>query len=598
MTRIHACALALLLACGAPPPEDLDQTRGGRLDVFFNEPGTRQQNMWEPDAVQVMIETIRDARASIDFAVMGFARDEVVQELVAAHDRGVKVRMVGDAGHLNNSGYAAFRERHIPMVSGNFNHIMHNKFMIVDSRFIFGGTANWTDTDLRHNSNNFFLLDSPAVAADFLQEFEQMFAGVFGHNKIEIDNGRFYQLGDTLVEVWFAPNEDVMGRILELVDAAEESVRFTIFAFTKDQVGSAFIRKQAEFAAKDAADGVPADASVFERRTVAGMIDQSQLHSNGQYHEVYRLLGAGIPLRMDANDNSQQPGDYQAGGGRLHSKTMLIDADGDNPVVITGSFNWSSSAAASNDEFLLIFHGLDAEGATTRRVSADFNEYFDKLWTNGRRMGQTRAGEDGLEAGDIIINEVMWYGLHEGDPDGFDEYIELRNLTDRDIELDLWSIANANDFVVGLPPGSIVPANGLFTILDHTMEVYQDGVPQDERSAFRNGDLVVNSFNDNRQSRLYLKDGALDLRLLDPDGNVIDRAGNGGPAYAGGPGSLPTDNGSRAVVRSMERRYPAGDGTDAAQWYACSVDEGGDNVNEDYRERMLGTPGEDNSIAP
>ena len=89
------------------------------------------------------------------------------------------------------------------------------------------------------------------------------------------------------------------------------------------------------------------------------MIDQSQLHSNGQYHEVYRLLGGGADLRMDGIDSSRQPGDYQAGGGRLHSKTMVIDADGENPVVITGSFNWSASATVSNDEFLLVFRGKE-----------------------------------------------------------------------------------------------------------------------------------------------------------------------------------------------------------------------------------------------
>ena len=71
-----------------------------------------------------------------------------------------------------------------------------------------------------------------------------------------------------------------MGRILEYVDAAQESIRFTIFAFTKDQVGSAYIRKQEQFARWDEEDGVDIANTPFrERRSVAGMIDQSQLHS-------------------------------------------------------------------------------------------------------------------------------------------------------------------------------------------------------------------------------------------------------------------------------------------------------------------------------
>jgi phosphatidylserine/phosphatidylglycerophosphate/cardiolipin synthase-like enzyme len=572
--------LAALLACGAPSDADLDSTRGGRVDVFFNDPGTRADNMWTADAIELMLETVRGAKVSIDFAVMGFSYEPLADALIDAFDRGVQVRMVGDAGHLTNYGYERFRDRHLPMVTGNMPHIMHNKFMVVDGRFVLGGTANWSNTDLRHNSNNFFMIDSPAVAADFSVEFEQMFSGLFGHTKVENNNGRVYQIGDTTVEVWFSPNEDAMGRILELVDATEDSIRFTIFAFTKDQVGSAFVRKQAEFAAKDAADGVPADAPPLERRTVAGVIDQSQLHSNGQYHEVFRLLGAGIPLRMDANDNSQQPGDYQAGGGRLHSKTMLLDADGENPVVITGSFNWSASATQSNDEYLLVFRGP--------RVAQDFQLYFDTLWEDGRRMGLDHMDDGELQPGDVVINELMWYGAHANDPDGYDEFVELRNLTNRDIRLDLWQLANENDFVIGFPPGSLLPANGLFTILDHTMETYQDGIPQDERSAFSGGDMVVNSFNDNRQARLALKDGALRLRLLDPDAQVMDVAGNGGPAFAGGPGS-------DGAVRSMERAAEPGDGALSESWHACSLTEGGANVNEDYKLLMVGTPDEPNS---
>jgi phosphatidylserine/phosphatidylglycerophosphate/cardiolipin synthase-like enzyme len=527
-----------------------------------------------------MVDMIDNTKVTLDFAVMGFSHPTVVDAIVRAHDRGVAVRMVGDAGHLYASGYRAMYERHIPIVNGNLTHIMHDKFMIVDSRFVFAGTANWTPTDLEHNSNNFFVIDNPYVAQDFQDEFDQMFGGAFGHQKIEVDNGRSYTIGDTEVEVWFSPNEDAMGRIIEIVDAAEESIRFTIFAFTKDQVGSAFVRKLEEFQEKDLAEGIdPTNPDFRARRSVAGMIDQSQLHSNGQYHEVFRLLGGGADLRMDGIDSSKQPGDYQAGGGRLHSKTMVIDADGENPVVISGSFNWSASATLSNDEYLAVFHG--------KRVAQLFDDYFESLWENGREMGVARIGQDGLEPGDITINEVMWYGAHINDIDGFDEFIELKNNTDRDIQLDLWSIANADDFVVGLPPGSTIPAGGTFSIVDHTLEAYIDGAPQDENTAFLTGDMVVNAFNDNRQARLYLKDTALELFLKDPDNAIMDIAGDGGPPFAGGP--------EQDVVRSMERVPGTVDGTLPGAWRSCSVAEGGVNVNPDYRQLIRATPGEENS---
>jgi len=579
---------SLVLGCNPPPDAaDIAGTRGGRVDVFFNDPGTRAQNLWDPDAIDVMIEMIDGAEATIHFAVMGFSEERVVDAFIRAYDRGIDVKMVGDAGHLYNSGYNRFMDRHIPMHVGNLNHIMHDKFMVVDDRFVFCGTSNWTPTDLIRNSNNFVVIDSAEVAADFETEFEQMYNGLFGNNKLELDNGRRYQVGDTEVEVWFSPNEDAMGRIREVLGEAQDSVRFTIFAFTKNEVGSDFIRLQQGFLEKDLAEGVAysedewAGLAPSERRTVSGVVDQSQLHSNGQYHEVYRLLAAGVPMQLDGNDNSRQPGDYQAGGGRLHSKTMVIDAYGDNPTVITGSFNWSASATSSNDEFLLVMRGP--------RVAELYDQYFERLYLGGRSMGTDGVAQGTAYPGDVIINEVMWYGVHSEDEDGFDEFIELKNTSDHDIDVSMWQISNETDVVVGLPPGSVIPAGGTFLILDHVNEPYVDGRPQDEWSAYTYGDLVVNSFNDNRQHRLYLKDGSLELILRDAGGVVMDRAGDGGAAFAGGPDA------ATGVVRSMERKAGSVDGSDRESWYSCTLDEGTGVTNPDFAGEVIGTPGAENS---
>ena len=94
--------LISLLSCAPPSDADLDGTRGNQLETFFNEPGTRNGNIWQPDVINVMIDLIDSADATIDFAVMGFYYPSVVDAFVRAHDRGVKVRMVGDAGHLYN----------------------------------------------------------------------------------------------------------------------------------------------------------------------------------------------------------------------------------------------------------------------------------------------------------------------------------------------------------------------------------------------------------------------------------------------------------------------------------------------------------------
>jgi len=64
------------------------------------------------------------------------------------------------------------------------------------------------------------------------------------------------------------------------------------------------------------------------------------------------------------------------GGGILHHKYMLIDADSveSNPIVITGSQNWTSSAEEVNDENTLIIHDAGIAQQHLQEFIARFKE--------------------------------------------------------------------------------------------------------------------------------------------------------------------------------------------------------------------------------
>ena len=59
-----------------------------------------------------------------------------------------------------------------------------------------------------------------------------------------------------------------------------------------------------------------------------------------------------------------------ARGDKLHHKFAVID----NRKVITGSFNWSPSAAHTNDETLLVIH--------SPQLAKHFTREMDRLWDN------------------------------------------------------------------------------------------------------------------------------------------------------------------------------------------------------------------------
>jgi hypothetical protein len=62
------------------------------------------------------------------------------------------------------------------------------------------------------------------------------------------------------------------------------------------------------------------------------------------------------------------------GGDKLHHKFAVID----NRTVVTGSFNWSPSAAHQNDEVLLVIE--------SPLLAAHFTREMDRLW-RGAELG-------------------------------------------------------------------------------------------------------------------------------------------------------------------------------------------------------------------
>lgn len=617
-----ACVAAMALAvlgsgCNADNPDDLAGFGEKRVFFYVNAPGVRPQTEQNRRPSEFLVELIDQADNTLEVCVYGFSKQNIIDAVVRAFYRGVKVRVVGDARHYGygERGYRIMQQNAIPMQVGNQFSIMHNKFFVIDGRFTFVGTGNITTTGFLKNNNNWLLIDSQEVAADFQAEFDQMFGGRFSAAKIRQNNNNTYTVGDTTVEVYFSPQEDTMGRMLQELQKADTSVHFQIFAFTKDQVGSLFVSKHFEFDAQNAAAGKPSltdatptldqlvDPSI---KKVVGILDKSQFHGNGQFHEGYRLVANKVPVRIDANFNSYLPGDYQAGGGRLHTKTMILDYGTPNARVLTGSFNWSSSATISNDEVLLVLRG--------QRIAEEYMKAWKDLWRESLALPEglcsinTRADElacgNDVSPGDVIISEVQWEGwnglVDPSDRTGAaqfrdkvtnDEFVELYNTTNRPIDLSMWSIHSGEDVKMGFTPGTIIEPGQYFLILDHNTVPFAEATPQRGTHAFINPDFVLNMANDPRFPRLNIKNSQYRLELRSSTGDVIDASGDFGPPFAGGR----YGNKVYSMERIIKDGKAAGPGDVTTSWQNCDLGLGGANVAPDFRDKVIATPGEANS---
>ncbi len=153
------------------------------------------------------------------------------------------------------------------------------------------------------------------------------------------------------------------------------------------------------------------------------------------------------------------------------------------------------------------------------------------------------------QAGDVVINEVMWMG---SDPSGggstADEWVELHNTTAHDIDLADWVIENLGtntDPDIVIPSGTI-PAGGYFLVGNYPSNNVNSAI-----SNFVNVDFATTD--------IQLLNSGEQLTVRNASSTLIDQTPGGNWAAGSNTGDL----------QSMERNSVPGDGTQASSWHTC-----------------------------
>ena len=296
------------------------------------------------DVEQALLDLINHADLSIDAALYEFNRGSIRDALISAHQRGVSIRIVTDDDVYANPEflaiYQALETAGISVVDDGRSSLMHNKFFVIDEEIVWTGSMNMTDTGFSLNHNNSLVITSPTLAAIYQIEFEEMYVdGRFGTQKIDnVDHT--LTIDDVPVEIYFSPSDQAMNQMIAEVNEASESIYFSIFFLTNNDLRDALIAKMNE--------GVP----------VFGVWDK--MGASNFYSDDEALCDAGAHIMIE---------DFP---GKAHHKFMVIDPGASDAVVITGSMNWSAAGDESNDENTLIIH--DSE------IAASYFEAYQALY--------------------------------------------------------------------------------------------------------------------------------------------------------------------------------------------------------------------------
>ena len=341
-----------------PPPEDTDirtvALEAGRgfigdwWQVYFNEPSGDSDPSGYVGGIDVpLADAIAEVKETLDIAAFEMNNELIYQSILAAHRRGVRVRIVTDDEHgLEDKKDAALRnlkKAGIAVVDDSRSALMHNKFMIMDSKTVWTGSWNYTVNGTYRNSNNVFVMENATAAAAYQAEFDEMFdRSEFGARSTDDGTITFSENG-TEISIIFASEADEIPELVAEIQKAEHSIHFMVFVFSLDELADAILEMMAHLDIRV--------QGIFEKR-----------NSTASWSQLPALHCAGVQVRQDGNRYI------------LHHKVFIIDEE----TVITGSFNYSNNAAKSHDENIVVIRDPD--------IASRYMDEWQGLWDSAENL--------------------------------------------------------------------------------------------------------------------------------------------------------------------------------------------------------------------
>ena len=332
-------------------------TSSGTVKAYFNksiDPSVAQTETANvADLSATLIERINSAQHSIDFctySLSGTVGANVASALIAAKNRGAKVRVIGEKDNQGTAPWSTLKGNGVTVIDDGYditnagNGLMHNKFFVFDYRdksssdddWVMMGSWNATDPGTNDDAQNILEIQDQSLAAAYTMEFEEMWgsdgdspnqsAARFGSRKKNNTPHRFV-VGGVPMELYFSPSDRVTSRINTALNSATTSANVAMLSFTRDELGQTLVAKKSA------------------GKKVRVLMDNNTDSGN----EFTVLQSGGVDVRL--------PG--AALSGLLHHKYAIIDAESPSSpdqTVVTGSHNWSSAAETSNNENTLIIH--------------------------------------------------------------------------------------------------------------------------------------------------------------------------------------------------------------------------------------------------
>ncbi|MEZ6128726.1 MAG: phospholipase D-like domain-containing protein [Planctomycetaceae bacterium] len=121
-------------------------------------------------------QLLRESKARVDICVFTLTDDRIADAVIAAEQRGVKVRLVSDNDKSLDLG-SDLQRLHAAGISvrmDNTPYHMHHKFAVFDRSIVVSGSYNWTRSAAEDNEENILVTNDHDVVKAFQKQFEDL----------------------------------------------------------------------------------------------------------------------------------------------------------------------------------------------------------------------------------------------------------------------------------------------------------------------------------------------------------------------------------------------------------------------------------------
>ncbi len=243
---------------------------------------------------------------------------------------------------------------------GHFHRFAHNKVMIMKKNDkpvkVLTGSANFSVRGLYVQANNILVFEDETTAQLYAEAFEQAFTdeSKFAHSAIAEGWHDVEDPGLPRFSVCFSPHTKAEVSLQKVADAIKAATGSVIFAVMELAGGGAVM---------DELKTEQTNKKIFSygmTQTMGGIKVYKPGHAEGLIVPFSYLKGKVPPPFQD---------EYSGGSGIvIHDKFVVVDFNGTNPVVFTGSSNLASGGEMANGDNLIAIY--DESVATAYAVEA------------------------------------------------------------------------------------------------------------------------------------------------------------------------------------------------------------------------------------